>query len=104
MMYSPLDVLHVAIENLTTTTAIVADPGDGYRIVVLHYSLTLDAAGEVQFESATTNLTGLIELAADTPLVAASPTGVLKCAPSQALNLTATTACNGHLSYVVMRG
>ena len=93
-----------AIAGVTTVTAVVAAPGAGRRIVVRGYAVSLDTAGEILWQSASTNISGLMELAADTPL---SPgfgehDVVLMCAPNEALNLTATTAANGHLVYEIV--
>jgi hypothetical protein len=96
----PQGTIHTAaIANVTTKAAIVAAPGTGRKIVVLSYTISLDAAGEFHFESASTDLMGLMELAADTPLVSNTP---LVCAANEALNLTATQAANGHISYIVV--
>lgn len=103
MEYSLQDVQHVAVANITTVTTIVAAPATGYRIIVLGYTLSVDAAGEILWSSAANSLTGLVELVADTPMVVYSPTGVLKCNPAETLRLTSTTAANGHVSYIVRR-
>lgn len=94
-------VQHAAITNITTKTAIVAAPGAGKRVVVVGYMLTLDGAGEYIWESATTALSGNVEVSADTPVGMSSVYGVLECGTNEALNLTATAAANGHVSYIV---
>jgi hypothetical protein len=87
------------IANVTTKAEQVPAPGAGYKVVVLSYTISLDAAGEFHWESASTDLMGIMELAADTPLVSNTP---LFCAENEALNLTATAAANGHGSYIVV--
>ena len=92
------------IAGVTTTTAIVAAPGAGRRIVVRGYAVSLDAAGEILWESASDNLTGLMELAADTPLSPGFGESdvVLVCGTNEALNLTSTAAANGHVLYEIV--
>lgn len=93
---------YAAISGVTTQTAIVAAAGAGMRIVVLSYVLTLDTAGEYLWESASNALTGNIEVAADTPCGMSSMHGVFETNANEALNLTCTTAGNGHIAYVVV--
>ena len=87
------------IAGVTTKNEEVADPGDGFKIILLSYTVTLDAAGEILWEAGSTNMTGLMEIAADTPCVSNTP---IVCTASEALNLTSTTAANGHGSYIVV--
>ena len=95
-------VEHALIADVTDQAEQVSAVADK-QILVLGYTLSLDAVGEVLWESASDNLTGLIEVAADTPLVVGyGGVPVLECATAEALNLTGTTAANGHLSYVVV--
>ena len=101
--HSVNDPGYVAISNVTTSTQLVAAPGADYRIVVLGYKLQLDTTGEYTLYSAATALTGTMELAADTPDGAFCTAGILRCAENEALNLTATTAANGFLRYVIAR-
>lgn len=100
MIITPVDALHEDITNITTAADIVAAVS-GKRIVALAYGLTLDDAGEFQWLSASTALTGLIELGAETPFGLSSIYGVLRTAPGEALRLSATTAANGHLVYYI---
>ena len=103
MQYSVNDIQQASVSNITTVTPIVAAPGAGYRIVVLGYLLTLDAAGEYSWSSASTALMGTQEVTADTPVGAFASTGVLHCAENETLRLTATTAANGFVRYVIAR-
>lgn len=104
MQFSVQDGDYVAISNVTTVTTIVAAPGAGYRIVVLGFQLSLDADGEYTWTSAATPLMGTQELLADTPAGAFGQAGVLRCAPNEALRLTSSTAANGFVRYVRVRG
>lgn len=102
MQHSVLDGGYAAITNVTTIATIVAAPGAGRRLVVLGFTLSLDAAGEATWSSASTALTGAMELVADTPLSAWSSAGVLLCAENEALRLTATTAANGFCRWITV--
>lgn len=95
------DALDAPIANITATTAIVPAPGAGRRIVVLGYKLNLDADGEYLWESAGNDLTGTMELVADTPDGAFCSLGIFTCRANEALNLTATTAANGWVRYII---
>ena len=99
LMYQGHAVSTAAISNVTTKAEQVADPGDNFKIIVLSYTLTLDANGQYQWEAGTDDLTGLVEVTADTPVVSNTP---MVCTASEALNLTATQAANGHFSYIVV--
>jgi|GEM_PF-4516173 len=87
-----------AISNVMGQTTIVAAPGAGRAIIVVGYHLSLDGAGEYQWHSGSTALTGAVELAADTPDAAQ----FLACGANEALKLTCTGAPgNGHVSYYI---
>jgi hypothetical protein len=101
--HSVNDPGYAAISNVTTSTQLVAAPGAGFCVVVIGYKLQLDALGEYTLFSAATAITGTMELAADTPDGAFCTSGILRCAENEALNLTATTAANGFVRYVIAR-
>jgi hypothetical protein len=103
MQPATMDGASAPISDITTITTIVAAPGAGYRIVVLGYKLQLDTDGEYLWSSASTALTGTMELAADAPDGAFFGAGIFACAPNETLRLTATTPANGWVRYVVQR-
>lgn len=83
--------------------ALVAEPGAGRRIIVLGWLVSLDAAGELSWYSASTAITGAMELLADSPIGMSSPLGALACAANEPLSLLGTTAANGYVRYVIAR-
>ncbi len=91
----------VSVSSIGDNQIVAAVPGK--RILVLGYML--DASGganTVKFRSATTDLTGAMDLVADTPLpVPWSPHGWMITAVGVALNLnlTAATLVAGHVLY-----
>lgn len=101
--FSALDIGQASVSNVTTVTTIVTAPGAGYRIVVIGYLISLDAAGEYSWSSASTALMGTQEVTADTPVGAFSALGVLACAENEALRLTASAAANGFVRYAIVR-
>jgi hypothetical protein len=103
-LFSPRDVLHVPVVNVSASSDLVAAPGAGRQIVVLGYMLTSDGNGEVTWRSGTTAMSGAMEIIADTPLSDRDPDlGVLRCAANQALNLLPVTAVvNGYVRYAVL--
>lgn len=103
MQHSINDVRQASVSNVTAATTIVAAPGADYRIVVLGYLISLDADGEYTWSSAGNALMGTQEVTADTPVGAFSTAGVLACNENELLRLTATTAANGFVRYVIVR-
>jgi hypothetical protein len=81
---------------------LIAEPGSGRRIVILGYTLSLDANGELSFYSGATAKSGAMEVLADTPLCRDSEHGVLRCAVGEPFSMLATTACNGHIEYAIV--
>lgn len=97
-------VSHVAVsQGGAGTTAVVAAPGAGLRVVLHGALLVMDLAGTAKFQSAATDLTGAMSLATSSPLgVALDSDCVLRCAANEALNLTtATGAAKGVVWYSV---
>lgn len=103
MQFSALDGSSAAISNITSATSIVTAPGAGLAIVVLGYKLQLDTDGEYTWSDTTGNLTGTMELAADSPDGAFFAGGIFRCRDNEPLRLTATTAANGWVRYAVVR-
>lgn len=80
---------------------LVADPGDGCRVRIKDFVATMSAAGTLTLLSgATTNLIGVMPMAAGVPLVLP---GEIECAPSEVLTLTTvTTAAKGGFKYKIV--
>lgn len=85
---------------------IVAAPGANKKIVVTDYTLVADGAVDAKWQSASTDKTGPMKLAAAGSSVAPghTPNGHFKCGANEALNLhlSAAVEVNGHVSYVVV--
>ena len=86
-------------------TALVAAQGSGLKIKVVSYVVVAAGAVTVQFQSASTGLTGVMSLAANGGLVVMSQNGtpVFETAANAALNLNLGGAVqvSGHLAYFV---
>lgn len=74
----------------------------GKRIRVVGFFLVSTSANGVKFQSASTDLTGAMALAANGGVTAESENGVFETTPGAALNinLTGATQVSGALSYV----
>lgn len=86
---------------------ILAAPGAGKYYRITGYVLKVKSANDVKFQSAATNLTGLMGLnSTDSGLVAPpnTPDGWFDTNNNEALNLnlSAATLVGGHVSYRVM--
>ena len=99
----------VKIAQVATPAAIdelIADPGDGYQIVVLGISLSLHLAGSFQFLDSAASpvaLTGDITLATN-GVYTAGFTGMplFRCTASEPLRFVSTTgAANGFVTYTI---
>lgn len=99
MLADGLELRSASIANHTTGTLVAAVTGR--RIVVHALSLSLDSAGEIQLLSASTAMTGLIELGDSVPLSIALASGFMQTVAGEALNMTATAAANGFITYSV---
>ena len=76
-------------------TQIVAAPGAGYRIVLLGFMVSTSAAVNVKFASASTDLTALFYLAANsTGVVTDLSKFVLICAANEALRINLSGTAN----------
>ena len=85
---------------------LVADPGDGLRVVVKEMQARMSAAGTLQLLSAANAMTGIMSLAAGVPFEGkgSSRSPFLECSSSEALVLsTVTTAATGFLVYKIVR-
>jgi hypothetical protein len=82
-----------------TTTIVAAD--NTRKIKVVSYVLVADGAGTAKWQSATTDKTGAMSFAANGgAVVLGQPASHLfETAVNEALNLTTTAACKGHISY-----
>lgn len=97
-------VTSVAVaQGAAGTTAVVAAPGAGFRVVIHGACLTISIAGSIKLQSAATDLTGAFDLLAATPFdPCAGADAVLRCAANEALNLVSTTgAAKGVVYYSV---
>lgn len=86
------------------TTELVAAPGAGLKIELFGLNVSPDVAGTMVLKSATTALTGTINLAAGTPYqIDLNPSvSNLQCAANEALNVTTVTcALTGWLTYAI---
>ena len=87
------------------TDELVADPGDGYRIVLISIIASMNAIGTMALKSGSDQMTGDMDLAAGVPwgFKGSVRNPFLECAPSEALILrTVTSAANGVIIYKVI--
>lgn len=92
------------VASSSGATALVAAVS-GKRIRVLSYAIVANAAVNVKFQSASTDLTGLLYLAANGgAAVAFEGMGCFQTAVGEALNinLSGAVAVGGHLTYVLV--
>lgn len=87
------------------TTDLVADPGDGKRIVVLGMILTCDTAGTIYFHddaASPVSFTGEMYVLAGTPLAAGyNGMPLFASTSSQKLQCTTTQEFNGVIAYTI---
>lgn len=87
------------------TTALVAAPGAGLRIVMHGADISIDGGGSVKFASASTDLTGAMfthSASHATISIAGGADCVLRCAENQALNIISTSnPASGVVYYTV---
>ena len=97
------DLQSAEIDGVTTVTSVIAAPGEGSRVLIVGLALTLDAAGEVTLQSATTDLVSAMELLDSTSLVLpVTELGWFLCGDNEAFRLTSTTAANGTVRYRIV--
>ena len=104
MILNSTETEHAKIDAVSGAAATVVTGVPGKRIVVVFYVLSMDAAGEYNFQSDATALGGAMDLSADTPSGGSSSFGVLATAAGEDLKLLATQAANGHLTYILVDG
>jgi len=94
-------------QSAAGTDIVVADPGDGNRIVVKELTLSLTVDGTVQLTGGTGGgvLTGIMNVSAASGLGlrGTSRSPAIECAPSEALSLvTVTGSARGFLLYKIV--
>lgn len=103
---SQAEVKRAAISAASSgaNTLVAAVPGKAIR--VLSFMLVAAAGVSVNFESGTTDISGVMLLAAGTPVAERVPWGVLQTAVGQALGLTLSgaTQVSGMLTYQEIGG
>lgn len=86
-------------------TQLVAAPGGSLQVKVVSYVIVAASAVSAKFQSATTDLTGAMPLAANGGVVAAGQPSShwFECAANQALNINLSGAVqvSGHVGYFV---
>lgn len=101
--YESLPVNRLAITKAATGDLVAAVTGKS--IVVLNYLIVAAGAVSVNFESGTTDISGVMSMITGTPLAASdSEFGVLATAAGEKLAITLSGAVqvSGHLTYVVV--
>ena len=105
MDLSNLDVQHAAIvATASGATEVVAADAD-HEIRVVAYAFITDTAEGVKFQSASTDLTGVMTAGANGGISCGfNPTGWFETVKNEALNInlaTGTIVLGGHVSYVL---
>jgi hypothetical protein len=95
--------LHVPVSVGAGTTELVAAQGAGQRVRVYNYAVVATVAGTVKFTDGTDDLTGAMSFAANGGIAAGgAPSEVwFESGLNRPLNIVASGATEGHLSYVV---
>lgn len=99
------EVKHAAVSaGSSGANAIVAAPGAGQKIVLVHYVLSASAAVNAKWQSATTDKTGLIYFPAAGNHIESGFGAQVECAANEALNLNLSGAVTvgGHVAYIVV--
>lgn len=99
-------ITQIAITGAAGAQDLVAAPGTGLRVYVVNFVIALDAAGSLKFTEGTgpTDLTGAIEVLADSPFQSAGGGEVVLQTNTANVKLgltTATGAPRGWLRYFV---
>jgi hypothetical protein len=90
---------NISVTGSATTSVVAAVSGK--KIRVLSFTLVATAAGNFNFENATTDITGIMALPINGILtVAYSPVGHFETSSNAALQITHTAAAQGFLTYV----
>lgn len=101
--FSRGDLKRTVVSGLTTETSVIAAPGEGKRWLIMGGWLSGEEDATVELESGTTDVAGVFALGAGVPLTLPI-TGLpyLEGGENEALNITASSAVNGVLVYVVV--
>ena len=98
-------VPHYAVISAATSgqTAVVAAV-TGRKIRVLQYFVVAETAVDVKFESASTAITGLMSIGANSGVAAGSEAGIFETVAAEALNINLGGAVqvSGALTYVLI--
>jgi hypothetical protein len=94
-------LLFAAVAQGAPGTTLIVAAAAARKVKVVSYVLVADAAGTAKWQSASTDKTGAMSLGANGGVAASGqPTAHLfETAVNEALNLTTTAACKGHISY-----
>ena len=105
MELTGLDVYHAKIVATASGATEVVAAAPNHEIRVLAYVIVTDTAESIKFQSASTDLTGVMAITANGGISAPfNPAGWFETVKNEALNInlaTGTIVVGGHVTYVL---
>ena len=102
MSFDDPRIKFVSINLAATGDLVTAVPG--YKIRVLNYTLVSGGTVSVNFESGTTDISGVMPTAANGSISSSGPCFETASGEKLALTLSASVNIDGHLAYVLIPG